>query len=48
MGYKEVEQDHDSEEEHVEKEWNEVKQLTKCSKRATTQKSKEEEKRVDE
>ena len=47
LGSEKVEQDHESEEEHVEKEWNKVK-LTKCSKRATTPKSEEKEKRVDE
>ena len=49
LGSEKVEQDHESEEEHVEKEWSKVKlSLQKCSKRATTQKSEEERKRVDE
>ena len=45
LGSEKVEQDHESEEEHVEKEWGKVKHsLQKCSKRATTQKSEKEEK----
>ena len=38
LGSEEVEQDHESEEDHVEKEWKKVKlSLQKCSKRVTTQ-----------
>ena len=50
LGSEKVGQDHESEEEHVEKEWSKVNlSFTKCSKRATTQKSEEEEeKRMDE
>ena len=48
FGSEEVEQDHESEKEHVEKEWNKVKLVYKMQQKSTSPKRKEEENKLDE